>query len=621
MEQYYDNDFFLTKEEIIKIRTIYLEYGNDNLINEIREKLPYENVCFLKSATYGYRALDLYEPLLFYQVGESPKLFELELIRYLGVPDYGIEWGFDRFLFVDDLPPEKLKIKLFKRYLYSLEHLNSFEMYYDVDMTGLDSPNERAINRLKSVFEVKKYDKFFDTIELFYKQIFMKLSKNVFFNYLRNGLWYKKYNQFDQAVNYLKKARGLHLHELGEFRRKNLFFDENFDERIKQIQDAGIDEVDTVLPESYVYWWNAYGQTIKIPLELRLEIEETPSYHLGEMYINKGDSFYKKNKFREAYEAYSKAQSYLEEMKSYPNLGFGLKDFLEVEKAEEEKLRETKLVDRYVENFFKDSKEKPSNDEINWVRLKANDLFFSPVYLPLTTRPLKRNPYLEGAIQRCLTKLDMLYEYKKEKTKLLDKPLESQNITIQGFPKESEVKRLQRDFKDISKKIVEKYYLKILNYLDISNKNDFYKAIMYEAIEFSGKTLQFRSVISLLSTITEREINITIRRLNKTHNISFKFNSEDLRKRYLKSSAWEKIQILIKDFGKEYFKIQNSQIDSMIKKIRFLQEMRNSCAHGNSYGGLKDYEIFRTILLGKINKAEEGILYKIINLRYLDNLN
>jgi len=127
MENNYEwgsKEFLVTKEEVIVLRTLYLEFGDEE-IKKTRLELPYENIEIAEGSE-GYHAIDLFNILLFYQFSDKfPKPLDLEFLRYIQFsPDYGIPWQLAVFNFVDDIEPNKLKSELNFRFKRTLIWLN-----------------------------------------------------------------------------------------------------------------------------------------------------------------------------------------------------------------------------------------------------------------------------------------------------------------------------------------------------------------------------------------------------------------------------------------------------------------------------------------------------------------
>ena len=62
---WYSIGFLVTKEEVIALRTLYLEFGDEET-KKTRLGLPYENIE-IDEGCEGYHAIDLFSILLFYQ--------------------------------------------------------------------------------------------------------------------------------------------------------------------------------------------------------------------------------------------------------------------------------------------------------------------------------------------------------------------------------------------------------------------------------------------------------------------------------------------------------------------------------------------------------------------------
>jgi tetratricopeptide (TPR) repeat protein len=188
----YSTEFFITKEEVIVLRTLYLEFGDEE-IKKTRLEFPYENIEITERCE-GYHTIDLFGILLFYRRGGNyPRPLDLEFLRYEQFnPDYGIPWQLAVFNFVDDIKPNKLKYELnhrFKRTLILLNELaDSFGKPHDpIVVECLERPDD--IMYLESLEDYKK------------------LSNSKLFNNLRIGLWYKKFGDYEKSLKFFEKAR------------------------------------------------------------------------------------------------------------------------------------------------------------------------------------------------------------------------------------------------------------------------------------------------------------------------------------------------------------------------------------------------------------------------------
>jgi len=188
----YSKEVFITKEEVIVLRTLYLEFGDEG-IKKTRLELPYENIEIAEGCE-GYHAIDLFDILLFYQLGgKYPRPLDLEFLRYIQFsPEYGIPWQLAVFNFVDDIKPNKLKSELNHRFKRTLILLNALD-----DSFG-ESHDPRIIECLERPDDIIYLESLED---------YKKLSNNKLFNNLRIGLWYKKFGDYEKALKFFEKAR------------------------------------------------------------------------------------------------------------------------------------------------------------------------------------------------------------------------------------------------------------------------------------------------------------------------------------------------------------------------------------------------------------------------------
>jgi tetratricopeptide (TPR) repeat protein len=266
---WYSIGFLVTKEEVIALRTLYLEFGDEET-KKTRLELPYENIE-IDEGCEGYHAIDLFSILRFYQFSNKfEKPLDLEFLRYVQFsPDYGIPWQLAVFNFVEDIKPNKLKSELNFRFKKTLIWLNAL-----ADSFG-ESHDPRVIECLE------KPD---DMIYLESLEDYKKLSNNKLFNNLRTGLWYKKYGDYEKALKFLEEARLHCTAALFLFNLHNADYIEKFNDKMEPYKEIGIDIMSN--PDEYHDWWVSKSKLLKMPIELQLSGEETPSFQMGEIQLN-----------------------------------------------------------------------------------------------------------------------------------------------------------------------------------------------------------------------------------------------------------------------------------------------------------------------------------------------
>ena len=282
---WYSKEIFIAKEEVIALRTLYLEFGNER-IKKARLELPYENIE-ISGGSEGYHAIDLYDMLLFYfQINDKfPRPLDLEFLECihfatLDAEWVGIPWQTAVFNFVEDIKPSKLKTELnfrFKRNLIWLEEL----------------ANECNVSRDPRVIEY--LEKPNDIIYLESLEDYKKISNNKLFNNLRIGLWYKKFGDYKTALKFLEKARDYCIGKLIKFHISNLDYVGKFKQKMERYEkDIGIDVMDVQQdPCEYFDWWKSNSKLIRLPIELQLSGEGTPSFQIGEIYLKQGEKYLK----------------------------------------------------------------------------------------------------------------------------------------------------------------------------------------------------------------------------------------------------------------------------------------------------------------------------------------
>ena len=386
------NDFFITKEEIIVLRTLYLEYGDEG-IKKIRLELPYENID-IDEFCEGYHAIDLFDILLFYQLGGNyPRPLDLEFLMYIQFsPDYGIPWQLTRFNFVNDIKLDKQKLRLNNRFKGTLMLLNELA-------DSLGEPREAEVMEC-----LKRPD---DMIYRESLEDYKKLSNNELFNNLRIGLWYKKFGEYEKAFKFLEEARKYCKAALILFNLRNSDYIKEFDDKMEQYEkDIGIDVMSN--PDEYHDWWVSKSKLIKVPIELQLSAEENPSFQMGEIYLKQGEKYLKEKEYGKAKNNYIKANRYFQEVENYLYLWYRKNRHL---KYNEQTIKDEFDVKKPVKGKGKgwDAFTKKQKDILFEVTLKT------PYYLPLNIKPFQRNPYLERNLQICKDRLESIKSKKISK--------------------------------------------------------------------------------------------------------------------------------------------------------------------------------------------------------------
>jgi len=226
---WYSKEIFVAKEEIIVLRTLYLEFGDEET-KEIRLNLPYENIE-ISDGSEGYHAIDLYDMLLFYfQINdEFPKPLDLEFLEYIHFATHdgdrvGIPWQEAVFNFVEDIKPDKLKSELNFRFKRNLTWLKEISDEFS------ESQDPRVIEYLERPDDIIYLESLED---------YKKLSNNKLFNNLRIGLWYKKFGDYEKALMFLEKARKCCIAELVKFNYRNLDYVGDLFRLVKFILNKG----------------------------------------------------------------------------------------------------------------------------------------------------------------------------------------------------------------------------------------------------------------------------------------------------------------------------------------------------------------------------------------------
>ena len=611
---WYSKEIFVAKEEIIVLRTLYLEFGDEET-KEIRLNLPYENIEISDGSGdfEGYHAIDLYDMLLFYfQINdEFPKPLDLEFLEcihfFITNNDtwVGIPWQTAVFNFVEDIKPNKLKYELNYRFKRTLIWRNELD-----DIFG-ESQDPRVIEYLERPDDIIYLESLED---------YKKLSNNKFFNNLRIGLWYKKFGEYEKALKFLEKARIYCKAELVLFNLRNRDYIGKFNKKMEQYEkDIGIDVMNvSISPDEYYDWWKSKTKIIKVSIELQLSAEENPSFQIGEIYLKQGEENYKEKRYGEAKNKYIKANCYLQEVENYLYLWYCEKRYLKYNlKTTEDEFNVIKTV------VCKERKEwnalnKKDIDMLLFLTLKI------PTYLPLNIKPFQRNPYLERNLQICKSRLELLRSNKiskkdsvkdqkaKDLENMEDKKLTKNNKKrFESFIKKyQEIAPINYDIKKINKKNIEddcqKIFPIIFPKLFLQSKNEMIKDIMYEKITNSKEIYDYLPSIGCLSRMFEKESEITIIELIKKYKLNFHFKSTDYKIGKLKN--------LLEEFGQERLKIDKKELDIVINDLNRASYFRAPFAHPTRGGTHDELLEFRRLLFGS-DKEEDGLLYKIIKYR------
>jgi hypothetical protein len=600
--EWHYNDFFITKEEIIVLRTLYLEYGDEG-IKKTRLELPYENID-IDEFCEGYHAIDLFDKLLFYQLGgKYPRPLDLEFLRYTQFsPDYGIPWQLTRFNFVNDIKLDRQKIRLNNRFKGTLILLNELA-------DSLGEPHEPEV--------IECLERPDDMIYLESLEDYKKLSNNMLFNNLRIGLWYKKFGYYENALKFLEEARKNCKAALILFNLRNGGYIKEFNDKMEPYKEIGIDIMSD--PDEYHNWWVSKSKLIKVPIELQLSAEENPSFQIGEIYLKQGEKYLKEKEYGKAKNNYIKANRYFQEVENYLFLWYRKNRHL---KYNEQIIEDEFDVKKPVEGKGKgwDALTKKQKDILLEVTLKT------PLYLPLNIKPFQRNPYLERNLQICKSRLELIKSkkiskkdsVKDQKAKALenikDKELIKNNYKMffeyfvnktykEGTPLKANIKKINKNsIEDDCKKKFSIIYPKLC----WESKNELIKDRINEKITISEKIFDFRPSIGCLSRMLEKEAEVTMIELIKKYKLNFHFKSNEYKIGKLKK--------LLKEFGQERLKIDKKELDAIINELNRASDFRAPFAHPTRGGTHDELSEFRKLLFGS-DKEEDGLLYKITKYR------
>ena len=604
---WYSKDIFIAKEEVIALRTLYLEFGNE-IIKKARLELPYENIE-ISDSTEGYHAIDLYDMLLFYsQISDKfPRPLDLEFLECIHFATLdanwvGIPWQTAVFNFVEDIKPSELKSELNFRFKRNLTWLNKLANECSV------TPDPRVIEYLERPDDIIYLESLED---------YKKLSNNKVFNNLRIGLWYKKFDDYEKALMFLRKSRAYCKFELFNFNFRNLDYTGEFNGKIERYErDIGIDVMDVQQdPGEYYDWWKSNSKLIKMPIELQLSGEETPSFQMGEIYLTQGEKCLKEKKYEKAKNNYIKANRCFQEVENYLFLWY-------------RKNRHLKYNLKTINDEFKakkTGKEKRGEDLTEkQIKILLEVALKNPIYLPLSVKPFQRNPYLERNLQICKDRLESIKSkkitkedsIKDQKAKALedmeDKELIKNNYKmfynfINKYKKDTPVKD---NIKKINRNSIEddckKKYPTIYPKLCRESKNEMIKDIINENFTNSKGIYDYLPSIGCLSRMLEKESEITINELKEKYRLNFHCKSNDYKISKLKN--------LLEEFGQERLIIDKKELDIVTSDLNKASYFRAPFAHPARGGTYDELLEFRKLLFD-IDKEEDGLLYKIIKYR------
>ena len=565
--EWYSKDIFIAKEEIIALRTLYLEFGNERT-KKARLEMPYENIKISDgSGGYqGYHAIDLYA-ILSYYFHEFPRPLDLEFLECIHFATLdanwvGIPWQTAVFNFVEDIKPSELKSELNFRFKRNLTWLN--ELANECSVT----PDPRVLEYLERPDDIIYLESLED---------YKTLSNNNFFNNLRIGLWYKKFGDYEKALMFLRKSRNNCMAELFKFNYRNLDYTGEFNGKMERYErDIGIDVMDVQQnPCEYFDWWESNSKLINIPIELQLSGEETPSFQMGEICLKQGEKYLKEKEYGKAKNNYIKANHYFQEVENYL--------FLWYRKKRKFKYTEKDMLNELSTNWQKDNLTNKQMDIILETTLKR------PIYLPLNIKPFQRNPYLEKNLQICKSRLELIKNKKiskkdsakdqkaKDLENIEDKELiKNSKKTFESFIKKYQEKTpISDNIEKINKKNIEddcqKKFPIICSKLSWESKNEMIKDIKIEKITVSEEMFDYLPSIGYLSRMFEREVGITIIELNKKYGLKFNCKRNDYKISKLKN--------LLEEFGQERLKIDKKEVDIVINDLNKASYFRAPFAH------------------------------------------
>ena len=234
----------LTKEEVIILRTIFLEFGDEDL-QQKRLEFPYENmeVEGLEGAKSSTRKANL--GLL------------INDLKGFGVPE------------IDSI--------VFEFYL----------MEGSIDGES-NIPNAERLVIVKGKQKGGNWDDEDreDRIETRDRWIFLKgISENDFFINMRMGLYYKGLDDYVKTVKHFEEAHKIYCKTFEDTINNaatnlNQFSVQFYDFDNKAFKESYSPEKHGSLPE------------IKLPPQLLVSLEESPSFHLAEVYLDEANKFF-----------------------------------------------------------------------------------------------------------------------------------------------------------------------------------------------------------------------------------------------------------------------------------------------------------------------------------------
>lgn len=595
-----NTDILIAKEEIIVLRTLYLEFGND-AAKKARLDLPYENIIIDDSE--GYHAIDLYNMLLYYFQMQSKFAKPIEL-EFLGIYHYvsdvfalliGIPWQSSVFNFVGTLCLNEIKEKLSFRFNMNIAWLKGLS---DDLSLPLDPKVKKCLEKPEKV-------RYLEALE-----DYKTLSENKFFNNLRIGLWYKKYGDFDKALEYLNLSRAICLTELFIFNLLHLDYVFEFNQKMELFEkEINIDVMDAFQgPDDYHDWWITKSKMLKVPIELQLSAEETASFQIGEIYLKKGEKYLKEKEYGKSKKYYNIAKHCFHEVENYLSLWERRDRHLKNDKQK----YYNELRKLYFEKLeFTDSQ----------MKILFEATLKNPIYLPLNIRPFQKNPYLEKNLQICKNALEVIkykQSVKMDKVKKHKEPLigsmgdiaspnNIKNLIMEGIHKKELINNhIKISNRESIENKCQKRFPKVYPQLSWESKNEMVKDVIYENILSSLKMFDYIPSIGCLARLLEKEAEITIKTIIKKHKLNFHFKHNDYKIGKLKS--------LLESFGQNELNIDKEEVESVIRDLIQASDFRAPFAHPARGGTHEELKEFRKLLFGR-NKEEDGLIFKIIKYR------
>jgi hypothetical protein len=414
--------FLITKEDLIVLRLLYLQ-SRDKDLQKLRLSIPYENIVLSFDPDYfeGFKALEFLEWILPARCGQQvPIPPDLELIIKPGstvwfenddngVPNnvyVGIPWSYCTCSFENNLKTEEVKKGLFSR-IYNT--ISFKKMAYMGIITG------------SSYYEYKSHD--FSEKEVYQEWLekTKKCSKDRLIKLMLEGLWHKKFHNYNEAIPFFERAYKIQLDILYSF-IKHTNANEDFQWAIITDSDKCLYLDDSDEDAKHIKWLQPLISSIDIPFELLLTIEESPAFQLGEIFLAEATEKHRNNDTIGATRLAKKALYYFNSSGRYWRF-----QYTHPNQEIMEKINSPQGIEYLVEQIGPTLIENISDDQRRIIFASFDKQRFY-----LNMRPYIKSAYLETNIERVNQLLKIRPEYGEVDSKV-DKDIKEIDVALKDI--------------------------------------------------------------------------------------------------------------------------------------------------------------------------------------------